>query len=272
MADTPSSASILDQQHIRVKHCRHGPMAFNVQDRFIGRSFDLYGEYVEGEIQMFDQLLRPGMVALDVGANIGAHTIFMARKVQPGGVVIAFEPQRQIFQLLCANVALNAIQNVHTFHAATGAEEGQIKVPMVNYEEEGNFGGVALGGHENGETVACRTIDSYGLGQCHFMKIDVEGMECETLAGADATIKRCRPFLYIENDRRDRAEELLTRLFGLEYRVYWHLPLLYNPENFFGNTENVFEGLISRNILCLPNEMKVSIDGMQEITDPTIKF
>ena len=61
------------------------------------------------------QLFRPGTVVLDVGANIGAHTLYLSRKRSVrGGVVVAYEPQRVIHQMLCANLALNGIVNVRT--------------------------------------------------------------------------------------------------------------------------------------------------------------
>ena len=52
-----------------------------LNDAYIGRSLDVYGEYSEGEIDLFRQLLRPGDVAIDAGANIGALTVGMARLV-----------------------------------------------------------------------------------------------------------------------------------------------------------------------------------------------
>ncbi|MBT6094239.1 MAG: FkbM family methyltransferase [Rhodospirillaceae bacterium] len=247
-------------------------MAYNIGDTYVGRSLDLYGEYVEAETAILDQLLKPGMVALDIGANMGAHTVYMAKKVGLEGAVAAFEPQRHIFQLLCANVALNGLMNVHTYHAAVGAENGNIHVPVVNYEKGGNFGGLSLIDVERGEPVLCHTLDGLNFNRCDVMKVDVEGMEHEVLVGGAKTIKKFRPVLYMENDRRERAELLLAHLFELEYRVYWHLPSLFNPDNFFQNRDNVFGNLISRNILCLPREREINVEKMQEITDPAVKF
>ena len=87
-------------------------MIYNSHDRFIGRSLDLYGEFSEGEAVLFQKILRPGMFVVEVGANLGAHTVVLAQAVAPGGGVLAFEPQRLIFQTLCANLAINSIPNV----------------------------------------------------------------------------------------------------------------------------------------------------------------
>jgi hypothetical protein len=89
----------------RVKQCRHGMMLYNVHDLYVGRSLDQYGEFSQGEIDLFGQILKPGQVVLDVGANIGAHTLWFAQTVGPSGTVLAFEPQRIVFQALCANLA-----------------------------------------------------------------------------------------------------------------------------------------------------------------------
>ena len=60
---------------IGTKDCRHGRLSYLLHDAYIGRSLDVYGEYSEGELELFRQLLRPGDVAVDVGANIGALTV-----------------------------------------------------------------------------------------------------------------------------------------------------------------------------------------------------
>jgi hypothetical protein len=54
-------------------------MMFHANDSYIGRSLDLYGEFSEGEIELFKQVVRPGMTVVDVGANIGAHTIYLSK-------------------------------------------------------------------------------------------------------------------------------------------------------------------------------------------------
>jgi len=261
-----------EREHLRLKTCRYGTMLYNTGDIYVGRSLDIYGEFSEGEVRIFDQILKPGMIAIDAGANIGSHTVFMAGKVSPKGAVVAFEAQRVVHQMLCANLALNGIENVIAHHAAVGAEDGEILVPGIDYKKGGNYGGIALGDFDKGEPVPVKPIDSLGLGRCHFIKIDVEGMENEAIGGATETIKKFQPVLYVENDRRDRAAELIERLFSLDYRLFWHLPTLFNPENFFDNEENVFEKLISRNMFCLPKDSPLNVTNFTEITSADETF
>ncbi len=147
----------------RLKACRHGQMLFNVNDIYIGRSLDLYGEFSEGEIELFRQIVRPGGVVVEVGANIGTHTLFFAAQVGPTGVVLAFEPQRIVFQTLCANLALNSHSNVFAFQQAVGAAAGTVVVPSIDYRRSGNFGGLELGAYQQGEQVPVVTLDSFAL-------------------------------------------------------------------------------------------------------------
>src|SRR5208282_3272360 len=81
--------------------CRHGYLLYNPLDEYIGKSLDLYGEFSEGEVGVYRQLVRPGDVVIDAGANNGVFTLVFARAVGPAGRVIAFEPQRVLFQTLC---------------------------------------------------------------------------------------------------------------------------------------------------------------------------
>ncbi len=251
---------------LSIRRCRHGTMMYLRNDVYIGRSFDQYGEYSEGEVALFRQLLRPGDVALDVGANIGAHTIAMAQFVGPQGIVYAFEPQRIVFQILCGNVALNELGNVKAMPNAVGASPAAIKVPVVNYGALNNFGGLAIGG-DAGEDAAVITLDSLNLPAARLIKIDVEGMEIDVLRGAKATIERCRPLLYLENDRIERSSALVRQIMDLGYRLWWHLTPLFNADNFLRNPNNVLGRTVSFNMLCGPRDMEAP-SGLREIASP----
>ena len=252
----------------RLTHARYGLCLYNRNDLYIGRSIEQYGEFSEGECDLFRQLLRPGAVLVEAGANIGAHTLALSQIAGPTGRVIAFEPQRVIFQTLCANVALNSLLNVDCRWQAVGATAGTLLVPALDYEKENNFGGLGLGDHQRGASVPVTTIDSLKLERCDFIKADVEGMELDVLRGAADTIRRFRPLLYLENDRREKSPALLSHLLESGYRVYWHLPPMYNPLNYYGNAANIFPHLVSVNLLAVHSSLKANIIGLKEIASP----
>jgi FkbM family methyltransferase len=249
----------------RLRQCRHGMMLYNFHDLYIGRSLETYGEFSQGETDLFAQLVRPGQTVLDVGANIGAHTVFFAQAVGPSGSVFAFEPQRIVYQTLCGNLALNSLTNTHCFHAAVGSTPGRILLPVPNYGRPNNFGGFTVEGHRQGESVPLLTIDSLKLPRCDFIKIDVEGMEQAVLAGAVETIAKFKPVLYVENDREAKSAALIRFIDELGYHMYWHRPLLFNPNNFAGCRENIFGPIISLNMLCCAKMMPQDIRGLDRV-------
>jgi FkbM family methyltransferase len=261
------SAVLLASGNWRIKRTRFGLMAYNINDQYVGRSLDCYGEYSQGEAQLFAQIVGPGATAIDAGANIGALTVFLSQTVGPRGRVIAIEPQRAMYQLLCTNLALNEIANVRALHAGAGRTAGRAFVPDYDYARPGNFGGVELGDTQ-GEPVDIITIDSLRLPQCQLIKIDVEGQEQAVIAGAVETIMRCRPILYVENDRRDRSPELIRQIQALDYSLYWHLPPLFRPDNFYGNATNLWPGMVSIDMLCVPRGDGRAIEGMRPVSGP----
>jgi hypothetical protein len=78
---------LIDHPKLRVRHCRHGVMAYLPNDLYIGRSLDLYGEFSEHELNLLKRIVKKGDVVVDVGANIGALTIPLAQIVAPDGKV-----------------------------------------------------------------------------------------------------------------------------------------------------------------------------------------
>jgi FkbM family methyltransferase len=182
---------------------------------------------------------------LDVGANLGTHTLGLARYVG-GGAVHAFEPQRIICNMLAGSVALNGLLNVHCHNVAIGAAEALIEVPQFDYDAPLNFGSIEFGAEqrepldqprgrdrERVERVQQRTIDSYDFDNVELIKLDVEGMEQSAIEGAGATIDRCRPVLYVEYLKSDR-DALERQIARFDYAIHVH----------------------GDNLLCLPHELR----------------
>ena len=251
---------------VKLYQTRSGPMIALATDQYVGRSIELYGEYCPDEWALLRQLIKPGMIVIEVGANMGTHSVDMARACAPSAF-IAFEPQPRLFQILCGNLALNNITNALAYPEGCGDEEGETGIARIDYDLPGNFGGFALDRYQGDIKVRIRTIDSLDLPQCGLIKIDVEGFEPRVIRGAAETIRRCRPILYVENDRAAHQQEVINLIAGLDYRLYWHAPALFSANNFRNNPENIFGGAHSLNMLCLPREGGDTVEGRQEI-DP----
>ena len=78
--------------------------------------------------------------------------------------------------------------------------------------------------------------------------------------------------MYLENDRIDRSEELLTIVESIDYNAYWHLPRVFNPDNYFGDSENIFGNFVSINVLCVPKETKMEVNGLRQVLSAQEKW
>ncbi|MEO2022776.1 MAG: FkbM family methyltransferase [Pirellulaceae bacterium] len=255
-----------------LKQGRHGYLLFNQNDEYIGRALDEYGEFSEGENEVFGQIVKEDDVVVEAGGNIGAHTIALARLAGPRGRVFTFEPQRLVFQALCANIAINSLTNVVAQNVAVGATPGEVSVPYLPPDQATNFGGLGLGDYKTGEKCPVITLDSLELESCRLLKIDVEGMELSVLQGAEQLIGRCRPTMYIENDREDRSVALIEYIQELGYRLFWHLPPMFREDNYFRNPENIFGRIVSVNMLCVHQDNDCQVTGLREIEGPHSKW
>lgn len=135
----------------------------------------------------------PGAVLVDVGANIGNHTIFFAAIV--GARVVAFEPVADTAAHLRENVGLNNCgERVEVHEMALWSREGRGRVVMP---QTANSGTAHIEPSSEGKVHLIR-LDRLKLPRVDILKIDVEGAEPEVLRGASRTLRRQRPMLVVE--------------------------------------------------------------------------
>ncbi len=259
----------------RLARARYGYMLYNDNDIYIGRSIRDYGEFSQLEVATLLQICREGDTVIEVGANIGTHTLPLARKVGLSGRVVAFEPQRIVFQALCANMALNDVLNVECRNEAAGEETKTLLMKDLNYALENNFGGISIDSFTRNvaglSTTPVRQIrldDVVNVPRCRLLKVDAEGMEESIIAGSRELIETHRPAIYCENDDKERSPSLIRSIFELGYRAWWHFPTMFNPDNFYKNPKNHYGNVVSANMLCIHESVDAAFEGAVEITDP----
>jgi FkbM family methyltransferase len=185
------------------------------------------GAFDPVEVELAVQLLETrrryhgdGVVAIDCGANIGAHTIEWAIAMTGWGSVIAVEAQERIYYALAGNIVLNNCFNAIAMHAALSSETGIMKIPSPNYLTASSFGSLELRQHDNNEfigqpidysdakmvAVQKVTLDALGLTRVDLIKIDIEGMEMEALEGGRQLVEKCHPILLIEQIKTGRDQ------------------------------------------------------------------
>jgi FkbM family methyltransferase len=155
------------------------------RDRAVGARLRRHGIWSPAETALCEQLLRPGMVALDVGANIGYFTVLFAQRVGPAGRVYAFEPEPYNFGLLQRNLERNRCAHVTTFQVAAGERAGRQRL----YKSSDNLGDHRLGHGAAGREwveVPVAALDEIlaGAGRpVDFVKMDIQGAEPAALRG-----------------------------------------------------------------------------------------
>jgi FkbM family methyltransferase len=236
----------------KTKECKHGTFTYYTNDFWIGGALDVTGEYSEEEVQKLLSLIDKNSIVVEVGANIGSITVPMAKKAAQ---LYAFEPQPDTFKLLEGNIAQNTLQGHTTvFPIALSDTEGEAAITAVDYDGikiNGGAASISDDAREGSIRVKTATLDDtfIELGRMDLLKIDVEGHEIEVLKGGTETIKRLRPLIYVENDRPEKSQELIGKLFDLGYECFWHFPSLFNPDPMIHD-----DSFTSVNMLCKPKE------------------
>jgi FkbM family methyltransferase len=252
---------------------RDGWLIANPNDGFIGAALLRYGEYQREESDLLVQLVRPGAVVVEGGANIGAHTLALARAVGPAGRVMAFEPQPSAYHQVCAVAALNGFGQIEARRQGLGAAAAELRINTVDDPASIHNGGRhALCATGAGAAVDVVRLDDVfaAPGAPHrldLIKLDIEGMEAAALAGAQDVIARFRPALYVENDRPELSQALIRQIWSYDYQLWWHLPSMFAADNFFGAAENIYEGMVSANMLALPKRGDHNVSGLLMVED-----
>jgi FkbM family methyltransferase len=159
----------------------------------------LEGERFMEERSIIRRLVRPGLGAVDVGANIGYYALMLANQISPGSEVICIEPEPANLVELRRNIEANHLTNVIVLAAAAAAEEGSAELQRgINGQV------IPLGGGEI--TVRTLALDSLADRAIGFIKIDVEGYELEVLRGARNLISRHQPNLFVEVHPQSQLE------------------------------------------------------------------
>jgi FkbM family methyltransferase len=242
---------------------RHGYFMVPANDLVIGLSLMKYGEICEFEWQFVKRFIKQGDVIVDAGTHLGTFAIPFARHIGPTGKVIGFEPQPFIYECLMDSIMLNKMPYITIHHCCVGNVARDLEIATPDYNQAGNFGGVPFteAGYDEAhftkqmiKTHCVRLDDMFDESRFNFLKIDVEGMELEVLQGAEKSIRKFRPAIFMENNRPDKSPEVVRTLFDMGYRTWWHTGMLYNPDNFNKCAENIYGVMSNTNMLCLPRE------------------
>ena len=171
-------------------------------------------------------------VIIDIGANIGNFTTWMA-KAYPQGRIYAVEPQRSVFQILNGNMAINNFYNIYTYNCAIGSENTTKTFDEPDYFARHDFGVFSLvqdkisdkSGNQHRVDVYRLDyfVEHFGVPTVDLIKIDAEGMDLDVLIGAGELLRTVRPVIFVEhcdNQRSIQSDlEAFLQPFGYEFLV-----------------------------------------------------
>lgn len=202
--------------------------------------------------------VKEGDVCIDVGANIGHHTIIMSKVVGSDGHVFAYEPIDKIRDQLNKSLIENKINNVTILKEALSNEETYMDL----FLRDGNIGGSSFVdvGDKNKIKVNVKTLDSYNYEKVNFIKIDVEGFELNVLKGGENTLEKTKPKIifeyspiYYKRHNPSDTTEILNFLKNKNYILYDLEDKRKVINNINSFVEEFSDGLRSQtNILALP--------------------
>ena len=217
-------AGVLDGYRMKVDWTKH-------------RSF-VYGTWEPEVVGVVTEYVKPGMVALDIGAQSGFYALMLSKLVGPKGRVVAFEPLPANFRILEENVALNRVTNIETQHQAVGERSGKgdfevpepgdslVAGPMITADPRGTM------------RVPIVSLDDFLLEhgtRVDFIKIDVEGAEGDILRGARRTLETFHPCMMVELHHMEKqagSHPVANLMEELGYEIRWLSEVGYTTHTF----------------------------------------
>ncbi len=218
-----------DYQVVRLHYKGHAfDLWITPQNGFIDNHIFLYGVYEPFMLDLFSQHLKPGQTFIDIGANIGQHSMYAACLVGQTGNVHAFEPIPSIYNQIKDSARHNAFEKiVHVYNYALGEKE---KVEKFFISK--NVGGSSLVNDDDTQEIISVHVKNgdkelAAIQNVDVVKIDVEGYEYEVLQGIKQTLNTHRPKIFIEfsgnfyhTQGKGHGAKILKLLRDLEYELF----------------------------------------------------
>lgn len=197
---------------------------------FIDRQMYLIGEYEGLEIEQFLDVVRSRRrcVLLDIGANVGTHSLRFAREFQ---FIHAFEPNGLLWRAFERNVELNKLRNVKLHRIGLGEADAELPFYAIDSQNQGL--GTFLHEEQYDKPLKCiggscivngdKYLREQGVGPIDAIKVDVQGFEAAVLRGLRETLQSSQPVVWFEYGQGTRASSdgnSLRALFPYEIRLF----------------------------------------------------
>ena len=231
--------------------------------------------YEQNVANVMARLARQGDAVIDVGANIGIHSLYFSRLVGASGSVRAFEPVTALRSQFQESIRLAAVTNVDVYPFAMGAAHatGTLHVDKTN---AGHTSFVPIEDPATREIAEIRTPDSFDFSGITLIKVDVEGFEEAVIRGALRTLRKSRPSLILEfspmlyTASQEDGRSLLDLLASLDYTLSDIEDDQKELSSFDGFLATFGPSLRGQtNLLCTPKFCRM--EGVREVPNSAIR-
>ena len=222
-----------------VAEARVGILQYLPDEPIVGDAMGWYGEYLQAQLDLLARIVRPGATMMEVGAGVGAHAVFLGRVLGEGGHLFLYESRPVLQRILRQNLAANGVSNVTVMRRTLGSRG----------EAEGSEGAMPT----------TETLDELQLERLDWLKVGASVAALDVLAGANETLWRLRPLLFLAAADEARLHELVNRAREFGYRCWRMETALFDPKNFNRREADIFGGGNALALLAIPEEIDVDI-------------
>jgi len=197
----------------------------------VAESLTWYGEWRQVHLDLLARIVRPGMVVVEVGAGVGALSLFLGERIGDSGLLFLYEHRSPIRSILRNNLAERRLQNATIMGDSFDAGSG----------------------------VGNETIDELCLNRLDLLIVNAPEAVESVLAGAPETAWRLRPLLFLSVNDHAATTTLASRARDLGYRSWRCDAPLFNPNNFNRREGDIFYGRSAVAVLGIPEEFEVAL-------------
>jgi FkbM family methyltransferase len=228
-----------------------GGYIFSSLDQYIGRAVFLSGDLDRKLTRLLQRIVRPSDTVLDIGANIGVVTLWLASLVGPTGRVHAFEPNPDVFHNLTEVIGYNRADNVIAHNCALGMASGSapLSVPVGN-SGRGSITRQFDFASQTYQVRVERLDDLLSDVEPSVIKIDAEGAEPQIIAGAIQLLTKSRPLIVLETNAPAPAKDAVGLLRSIGYRFLAIPPSLFRLRTKLIDSDATY----SHDVVAAPSE------------------
>ncbi|MDR2871511.1 MAG: hypothetical protein LBV45_03140 [Xanthomonadaceae bacterium] len=197
-------------------------------ENLITSSLENYGEWAENELDLLSELLQEGAVIVEMGSEYGVHALCLSHTVGDSGEIHVLEADRMIHLQLCANIAINGLNNVYPHLTSNRKRE--------------------------------LTLEDLDLNGFQLLKVNTPGKLLSILARDKECLNKHKPYIYFRLSSPQQARKEVEAIKALGYRCWSHIAYLYNPDNQADNPVDLFPGWAHQNIIAVPVELEMEAD------------